>query len=493
MDDLGLPSVFRVGEFAAWAVSAAHTQAAAFFATRNGLPAAPQVRVGVREAAIAFRSERYLRVDGEAAFEWAPLSGDYEAADGWVRLHCNFEHHAEIACRVLGVPQERAAVEAAVRRRGRFELEDAIADAGGVAAAMRTRAEWVAHPQSAAVGGRPVVAMGALAGGGVFGGQAGRSGGGGRAGAGVGAESGAEAVGDSAAGSAARLADESFGGSAGEPAPGWGAGSVGRLVGERAAGLAAGSATRPLSGIRVLDLTRIIAGPNAGRVLAGYGADVTMVRSPLLPTIRGLDLDLNVGKALRFLDLRSDAGREAFLDLVREADIVLQSYRPGALAGLGLGPADLAAVKPNLVHVSISAYGPDGPWGGRRGFDSLVQMAVGIAEEGMRAAGSERPVPLPAQVLDHGAGWLAAAGAIEALRRGGGLAVEVSLAGVGHALDAFGRLDPAVGLAVADPTLSDVDDLLLRGPSAAGTLTRVRFPGSVAGATLGWAGPPPHA
>jgi crotonobetainyl-CoA:carnitine CoA-transferase CaiB-like acyl-CoA transferase len=465
MDDLGLPSVFRVGEFAAWSVSAAHTQAAAFFATRNGLPTAPQVRVGAREAAIAFRSERYLRVDGEAAFEWAPLSGDYKAADGWVRLHCNFEHHAEIACRVLGVPQERAAVEAAVRRRGRFELEDAIAEAGGVAAAMRTREEWLAHPQSAVVAGRPVLAMAPLVGDGFFAAEAGRFGG--VAGAGVVAEAAATGA------AAGTVASSAAGTVAAEP------------------GIPGVHTTRPLTGVRVLDLTRIIAGPNAGRVLAGYGADVTMVRSPLLPTIRGLDLDLNFGKALRYLDLRGDAGRAAFLDLVRDADIVLQSYRPGALAGLGLGPAELAAVKPNLVHVSISAYGSDGPWGGRRGFDSLVQMAVGIAEEGMRAAGSERPVPLPAQVLDHGAGWLAAAGAVEALRRGGGLAVDVSLAGVGRALDALGRLDPAVGLAVADPALSDVEDLLQRTPSAAGTLTHVRFPGSVAGATLGWSGPPP--
>ena len=475
MDDLGLPSVFRVGEFAAWAVSAAHTQAAGFFATRNGLPGAPAVRVGVREAAIAFRSERYLRVDGEAAFEWAPLSGDYEAADGWVRLHCNFEHHAEIACRVLGVPQDRAAVEAAVRRRGRFELEDAIAEADGVAAAMRTREEWAAHPQSAVVAGRPVLAMGPLVGGGVFAAEAGRFGA--AAASGGGAATGA--------------------GSAGSARPGAGTGTEASADAAKTGAAAEESSfpgvhtTRPLSGIRVLDLTRIIAGPNAGRVLAGYGADVTMVRSPSLPTIRGLDLDLNFGKALRYLDLRGAAGRAAFLDLVRDADVVLQSYRPGALAGLGLGPAELAAVNPDLVHVSISAYGADGPWGGRRGFDSLVQMAVGIAQEGMRAAGAERPVPLPAQVLDHGAGWLAAAGAVEALRRGGGLAVDVSLAGVGRALDAFGRLDPAVGLGIADPGLSDVEDLMQRTPSAAGMLTHVRFPGSVAGATLGWSGPPP--
>ncbi|NUR26901.1 MAG: carnitine dehydratase [Catenulispora sp.] len=431
MDDLGLPSVFRVGEFAAWAVRAAHTQAASLLAARNGTEPG-ELSVGVREASIAFRSERYLRVDGEAAFEWAPLSGDYEAADGWVRLHCNFEHHAEIACRVLGVPQEREAVEAAVRRRDRFELEEAIAEAGGVAAAMRTRDEWRAHAQSTAVAGRKVVATAPVAG---------------------------------------------------------GLGSVDPGVRSLADRL--GPSTRPLAGVRVLDLTRIIAGPNAGRVLAGYGAEVTMVRSPLLPTIRGLDLDLNFGKALRFLDLRSAAGRAAFFEMVRGADVVLQSYRPGALAALGLGAEELSAVNPRLVHVSISAYGTEGPWGGRRGFDSLVQMAAGIADEGMRAAGASRPVPLPAQVLDHGAGWLAAAGAVEALNRGGGLAVEVSLAGVAAALDGLGRLDPAVGLGVADPGLADVEDLVLRTPSAAGLLTHVRFPGSMAGADLGWSGPPP--
>ena len=448
MRDLVLPSVFRVAEFAAWTVAAAHKQAAAFLRTRNGIAASetgtlPEVSVSPREAAIAFRSDRYLRLNGEPAFEWAPLSGDYETADGWIRLHCNFDHHAAIACKVLGVPQDRSAVEAAVRRRGRFELEDAITEAGGVAAAMRTRAEWAAHDQSRAVAEQPLVALTPLSGGKSF--------------PAVCADGDGETAG----------ADQT----------------------SRAAGLP--PSRRPLAGVRVLDLTRVIAGPNAGRVLAAYGADVTMVRSPVLPTIRGLDLDLNVGKALRYLDLRSPVARTAFLDLVRDADVVLQSYRPGALAGLGLGPSDLAAVNPNLVHVSISAYGTTGPWAGRRGFDSLVQMAAGIADEGMRASASRRPLPLPAQVLDHGAGWLAAAGAVEALHRGGALAVDVTLAGVAAALDRLGRHDPSVGLAVPDPALSDVEDLLLDVPTAAGTLTHVRFPGRVAGAEFGWSGPPP--
>jgi crotonobetainyl-CoA:carnitine CoA-transferase CaiB-like acyl-CoA transferase len=488
-----------------------------FLAARNGVEPVPSVWVDMREAAIAFRSERYLRVDGEAAFEWAPLSGDYEAADGWVRLHCNFEHHAEIACRVLGVPQERAAVEAAVRRRGRFDVEDAIAEAGGAAAAMRTRDEWLAHPQSATVALWPLVAMARVGGGEVFAGRSGVGGldAAGRFGAGGGGGGGDSAVGDmagneSAYGSGAASAGAAAGASGGsahgdeaEVLAGTGTGtsagtgfSAGTgisadAVGPQHVAIRLGPGSRPLTGVRVLDLTRIIAGPNAGRALAAYGADVTMIRSPLLPTIRSLDLDLNFGKALRFLDLRSAAGRAAFLDLVRGADVVLQSYRPGALAALGLGPADLAAVQPDIVHVSISAYGIEGPWGSRRGFDSLVQMAAGIADEGMCAAGAAQPVPLPAQVLDHGAGWLAAAGAIEALNLGGGLDVQVSLAGVAHALDSLGRLDRAVGLAVPDPGLADIEDLLLRTPSAAGMLTHVRFPGHIAGAELGWAGSPP--
>ncbi|NUR61944.1 MAG: carnitine dehydratase [Catenulispora sp.] len=445
MDDLVLPSIFRVADFATWTVAAAHTQAAAFLTARNGAGTTPQVSITPREAAIAFRSERYLRLNGEPTFDWAPLSGDYQTTDGWIRLHCNFDHHAAIACQVLGVPQDRSALEAAVRRRNRFELEDAITEAGGVAAAMRSRTEWAAHEQSQALAKQPLVALTPIAGGETF-----------------------------AAICAATNSDRA------RPA------SRNHNTNTNTNHL-----PRPLSGIRVLDLTRIIAGPNAGRVLAAYGADVTMIRSPLLPTIRGLDLDLNFGKSLRFLDLRSAAGHSTFLDLVRSADIVLQSYRPGALAALGLGPSDLAALNPRLIYASISAYGTTGPWAARRGFDSLVQMAVGIADEGMQASSAPRPVPLPAQVLDHAAGWLTAAGAIEALNRGGGLTVDVSLAGVSAALDRLGRWDPSIGLAVPDPALSDVEGLLLHTPTSAGTLTHVRFPGRIPGAEIGWSGPPP--
>jgi crotonobetainyl-CoA:carnitine CoA-transferase CaiB-like acyl-CoA transferase len=251
---------------------------------------------------------------------------------------------------------------------------------------------------------------------------------------------------------------------------------------------------RPLDGVRVLDLTRVIAGPVCGRVLTSLGADVLCVRAQHLPTIPFLDLDTGFGKRLRLLDLRDADQRAAFLDLVRSADVLVQSYRPGALARLGLGPAELAAVRPGLVYVSVSAYGTTGPWAVRRGFDSLVQLATGLASDGMRAAGAGGPVSLPAQVLDHATGWLAAAGAISALtrrgREGGSWHVRLSLARTARWLDGMGRLDPPAGPAGPEP---DVSDLRSEMPSPAGLLSYIRPPGTIGGWMPRWDSPPPFA
>jgi len=426
------PSVFRVGVLARESATAALTSAAGFWAERTG-EVAPPVRVGVREALAAFRSERYLRLDGRAAALWDPLSGDYPTADGWIRLHCNFPHHAVAACRALGAEPDRDAVGRALLGRAAMDVEQAVIDAGGAAAAMRTGAEWAAHPQAAAVAADPLPAVDLMAGS-IGGGARGR--------------------GDI------------------PPAP-----------------------DRPLAGVRVLDLTRVIAGPVAGRVLSSLGADVLCVRAPHLPTIAWADVDTGFGKRLRLLDLRRADDHAAFLGLVRNADVVLQSYRPGALDRLGLGAADLAAIRPGLGYVSVSAYGSTGPWAGRRGFDSLVQMATGIADAGMRAGGTGRPVPLPAQALDHAAGWLAAAGAIEAVRAarrdGASRHARVTLAGVAGRLDGLGRRDPSVALAVPDPGLDDVADLLATMRTPAGELSYVRPPGTIGGNAPSWDSPTP--
>ncbi|WP_394780347.1 CoA transferase, partial [Undibacterium sp.] len=196
------------------------------------------------------------------------------------------------------------------------------------------------------------------------------------------------------------------------------------------------SASRPLSGVRVLDLSRVIAAPVAGRTLAQHGADVLAISAAHLPNIEPLVIDTGRGKRSAQLDLRSGHAREKLKELIRGADVFLQAYRPGALAGLGFTTEELCELRPGLIQVSLSAYSHAGPWAGRRGFDSLVQSATGIAYTEGLAAGLAGPGKLPCQALDHATGYLAAFGTMVALKRraeeGGSWLVRVSLAQTGH-------------------------------------------------------------
>ncbi len=212
-----------------------------------------------------------------------------------------------------------------------------------------------------------------------------------------------------------------------------------RPLGE-APGRGWGPGARPLDGIRVLDLTRVIAGPVAGRDLAFAGADVLRIDSPRLPEIPWQHLDTGQGKRSALLDLADSRDRAVFDDLLSTADVVLTGYRPGSLAALGLSPEALAERRPGLVVGSVSAWGSAGPWASRRGFDSIVQAATGIAV--IESDNAAVPGALPAQALDHSAGHLLAAGVIHALvaRRetGLGASVSVALARIAHELLATG-------------------------------------------------------
>jgi crotonobetainyl-CoA:carnitine CoA-transferase CaiB-like acyl-CoA transferase len=236
------------------------------------------------------------------------------------------------------------------------------------------------------------------------------------------------------------------------------------------------SGNRPLAGVRVLDLTRVIAGPVCGRTLAAHGADVLMVTAQHLPQMMPLVIDNGRGKLSTYIDLREAGGREALAGLAREADIFVQGYRPGAVAGHGFSPEEAARLRPGIVYVSLCAYGHEGPWAGRRGFDSLVQNANGINDAEAQAAGSDQPKPLPCQALDHAAGFLMAFGAMTALARratqGGSWHVRVSLAQAGHWIRSLGRV--ADGLGCADPKSDDVRDRLYESDSGFGRLTAVR-------------------
>jgi crotonobetainyl-CoA:carnitine CoA-transferase CaiB-like acyl-CoA transferase len=303
---------------------------------------------------------------------WDAIAGDYAAlpaAGGaaWIRLHTNAPRHRAAALRVLGVEAERASVAAAVARWSAQELEEAVVAEGGCAAALRTPDEWAAHPQGSAVAEEPLIA-------------------------------------------------------------------IERTAAEGREGMQSGwmpESRRPLAGLRVLDLTRVLAGPVATRMLAGLGADVLRIDPPDWDE-PGVVPDMTIGKRLARLDARDPADLARLKALLAGADVVVHGYRSDALERLGLSDAVRREVRPGLVDVSLDAYGHTGPWSTRRGFDSLVQMSTGIAGAGLRSGLADRPTPLPVQALDHATGYLMAAAVLVGLTRrlgnGHGTRARLSLA-----------------------------------------------------------------
>jgi crotonobetainyl-CoA:carnitine CoA-transferase CaiB-like acyl-CoA transferase len=231
----------------------------------------------------------------------------------------------------------------------------------------------------------------------------------------------------------------------------------------------------PLAGVRVLDLSRVIAGPVAGRALAAHGADVMLVSGPDLPAIPWLVIDTGRGKFACSLDLKSEEGRAGLRNLLSEADIFSQGYRPHAIGSLGFSPEEAAEVSPGIVYVSLSAYGHTGPWAGRRGFDSLVQTTTGFNHAEGQAAGVDGPKELPAQMLDHATGYLMAFGAMmgraRQSREGGSWHVRVSLAQTGRWLWNLGRIPD--GLKTEDLTGEMVRPFLEESSSGFGPLRAV--------------------
>jgi crotonobetainyl-CoA:carnitine CoA-transferase CaiB-like acyl-CoA transferase len=405
-DDPVLPSTFRVGTAAQVSIAAAGLAASEMARLRGGR--APRLSVDMRHAAAECRSERYLRRDGKGPPPaWDALAGVYATGDGrFVRLHTNFPHHRAAITKLLACDDTREAVQSALMQREAAAFETAANEAGGVVSMMRSRAEWMAHPQGQALAALPVVTFEKI----------------------------------------------------GEAAPrAW-------PLGER-----------PLSGLRVLDLSRVIAGPVAGRTLAAHGADVMLVASPHLPSIPWLVIDTGRGKLSTFIDLETPKGRKTLTALAREADIFSQGYRPAALAAHGFSPEALAEWSSGIIYVTLSAYGHVGPWAGRHGFDSLVQTSTGFNAAEGEAAGIATPKELPAQILDHATGHLMAFAAtmarIRQSREGGSWHVRLSLAQTGNWLWDMGRVEG--GLRAADLTEADVEPFLEGMPSGFGALLAV--------------------
>ena len=244
-------------------------------------------------------------------------------------------------------------------------------------------------------------------------------------------------------------------------------------------------ATRPLHGLRVLDLTRVLAGPAATRFLAAYGADVLRIDPPTWDE-PGLVTDLTLGKRCARLDLHKQDDRAIFEKLLPTADILVHGYRPDALERLGFGVEARRRLAPGLIDVCLDAYGWTGPWAGRRGFDSLVQMSTGIADEGMQASGADKPKPLPVQALDHGTGYLMAAAAVrgitERLKTGRGMQARLSLARTAKFL--LDHATPNDTTALAAETPADLDPWAEH--TTWGEARRVRWPVAMDGCEAKW-------
>jgi crotonobetainyl-CoA:carnitine CoA-transferase CaiB-like acyl-CoA transferase len=418
-----LPSSFAVGAAAQTTIGASALAAATVWRLRGGRR--QSVSVDMRHAAIEFLSEHFATIEPAAPEDpWDRIAGVYQCGDGrWVRLHTNFPHHRDGILRILGCEYDRQAVATALKSWTGFGLEDAAGENKLCATAMRSFAEWDAHPQGQAVVTQPVVRI-------------------------------------------ARIGD----------AP--------------VRGLP--PADRPLSGVRVLDLTRVIAGPVCGRTLAVHGAEVLHIASPNLPNFARLIADTGRGKRSAYLELREKGDNDRLKALLARADIFVQGYRPGGLADLGFGPEDAARICPGVVYVSLSAYGHVGPWAGRRGFDSLTQTASGMNHSEAEAAGQTAPKALPCQALDHASGYLLAFGALTALLRrmqeGGSWHVQVSLARTGRWIRDLGRVKDALGMPA--PTAEGVADLTETGDSPWGQLQTVRHAAVLAETPARWDLPP---
>ncbi|WP_030985765.1 CoA transferase [Streptomyces sp. NRRL WC-3744] len=418
-----LPARLPVRQLARACVGACALAAAELAAHRAGLAEVPGVRVDDGAVATAFHSERLLKVDGRAPVVFAPLSRFWRTADGWVRTHANYPHHRARLLGALGLPADASVEEVAGRlaERSAQEAEEAVQGAGGLAVALRTPQEWRTHPQAAEVAARPLVERARL---------------------------------DSAPARVLPPLDP------------------------------AAAALLPAAGLRVLDLTRVLAGPVATRTLALLGADVLRVDAPWLPELPDLHADTGFGKRSATLDLA--AGRDTFEELLRTADVVVTGYRPGALDRFGLAPRALAERNPGLVVAQVSAWGAYGPWGGRRGFDSLVQVATGIA---VAEGSAQRPGALPAQALDHGTGYLLAAAVLRALTEqsydGGSRLVRLALARTAHWLTDGTLSTAAEGAPYAGP-----DAWLTETDSPLGRLRHARPAVSFTGGPADWARPP---
>ncbi|PYH44975.1 CAIB/BAIF family enzyme [Aspergillus saccharolyticus JOP 1030-1] len=430
----GLPSSYKIGHLAQASIALSTLLAAQIHSLRNDHPRPPAVTVPFRHACVEFNSWRLYTVDGKPVPRTAgsPVGGLHRASDGYVRVHDGFPNHRDGAKALLGCSSDvtsREEVAAKVAAWRCVDLEQTGIESGLAMAALRSYEQWDVLPQAQAIADTPI-----------------------------------------------RL----------------------RKIGDAPVGLTdrmGAGADKCLRGLRVLEMSRVIAAPLSGKTLAAHGADVLWVTSPNLPDLPELDRELGRGKRTIQLDLQEQKDADELFKLLDEADVFLQGYRPGSLAARKLSPEAIVQRRSGrgIICANMSAYGPEGPWSGRRGFDSLVQTCSGLnVSEAQHFAAGEAARPLPCQALDYAGGFFLAAGVMAALYKqateGGSWQVDVSLAGAMKYLRSLGQYEGKSGFDAPDYIRpEDVpSEFLETHMTGFGEMTSVRHSGSIDGVEVGW-------
>jgi hypothetical protein len=427
-----LPSSFKIGHVAQASVALSALLASQFHGLRNQIPP-PKVTVPRQHASIEFKSERLYTINGKPpSSAWGPLSGIHKTSDGYVRVHDGFPNH----------------------RRGTKALLGCAPDASREDVSSKIFPWCAIDLESAAVESGLVISAlrsyqqwDALP-------------------------------------AAAAVADIPI---------------LIRRIGDAPplslSDRLGANADKCLRGLRVLEFSRVIAAPLAGKTLAVHGADVLWVTSPNLPDSPTVDREFGRGKRTIQLDLDLESDYEEALLLAEDADVFIQGYRPGSLASRGFSPKAIIARRRTrgIVYANMSAYGPTGPWSARRGFDSLVQTCTGMnVSEAEHFAAGEPARSLPCQALDHASGYFLAAGILAALYKqateGGSWQVDVSLAGTMKHLRSLGQYEGRQGFQAPDyESAADVPiELTENVMTAFGQISSVRHSALIEGVRVGW-------
>ncbi|KAG4259913.1 hypothetical protein FPRO03_12563 [Fusarium proliferatum] len=424
----GLPSSFKIASLAQGTIALSGLLAALIHSQRNQIPV-PKVTVPRKHATVEFKSERLYVLDGKPApSPWGPIGGLHKTSDGYVRIHDSFPNHGYGALELLGLPLTADRIDVTKKTQDWASIDLESVGLDRRLAIYALRS----YRQWDMLPQSKVI--------------------------------------DDFPISLMRIAS----GPAGLPPR-----------------LSPGN-DKCLRGLRVVEMSRVIAAPLAGKTLAAHGADVIWVTSPGLPDLPTMDRDFGRGKRTVQIDINNTEDRQKLREIIKSCDVFIQGFRPGSLAAKGFGPDEVASLNPGIIYGCMSAFGPKGPWAERRGYDSLVQTCSGMnVSEAEHFGAGEVARPTPCQALDHAGGYLLASGVMAALYRqsveGGSYRVDVSLAGAMKYLRSLGQYSGKSGFEAEDfEGAFDVEEFLETRQTGFGEMRAIKHSVSIEGAQTSW-------